>query len=227
MSVKISYVYKDVSYTSAYQVRQAVFKHDRVAFGPAPTEESEKAEFWKQFGVEYKVEEVVIPLSTKKDQKLRELEQQFEQWYTKDATLKSSLGFRIDCDQRAKMDVDGLVQLGEPAVFMDAENQPHEVTVEDLQTMQKEIIKAGNAAYAEKWAFRTAIEAAETEEALNEVSIYFAVQVFEREVIEEITEPDVGTEVDTPAELPEDKEENPVVTESEVKVDVEEPKLAE
>lgn len=199
MSVKISYVYKDVSYTSAYQVRQAIFQNERVAFGPAPVEESEKADFWKQYGVEYKTEEVIIPFSTKKSAKLRELEERFEQWYTKDAILNSSMGFTIDCDQRAKMDVDGLVQLGEPAVFMDAYNELHEVSVEDLKIMQKEIIKAGNAAYAEKWAFRTAIEAAETEEDLNNINIFFKPQTFEREVIEEITNPDVGTgEVEEP-----------------------------
>lgn len=227
MSIKISYVYKDVPYTSAYQVRQAIFQNDRIAFGPAPIEESEKVEFWKQYGVDYKVEEVVIPFSSKKSKKLSELEERFELWYTKEAVLNSSLEFTIDCGQRAKMDVDGLVQLGEPAVFMDAHNEPHEVSVEDLQTMQKEIIKAGNAAYAEKWAFRAAIEAAETEEELNGINIFFKAQTFECEVIEEITDPEVGTGGDIPVTLPETKEDTPVVTEPEVEVDVEEPKLAE
>lgn len=192
MSVKISYVYKDVPYTSVYQVRQAIFQNDRVAFGPAPTEEAEKADFWKQYGVEYKKEEIVVPLSSLKVQKLSELEERFERWYSKDAILNSSLGYAIDCDQRAKMDVDGLVQLGEPAVFMDANNELHEVSVDDLNTMQKEIIKAGNAAYAEKWAFRTAIEAAEDAEALEAINIVFTAQTFEAEVIEVIEEPGIA-----------------------------------
>lgn len=46
-----TWTYNGVTYHSEWQVRQEVFKKDRVCFGEAPTEG--KAEFWAQFGVEY------------------------------------------------------------------------------------------------------------------------------------------------------------------------------
>lgn len=114
-------------------------------------------------------------------QKLQELDQKFLAWYENDATVTSSLGFVADSDARAMMDTTGLVTTLEamPAetrstvAFMDANNEPHLLTLDQMKTVQLEIIQNGQSAYAQKWAYRTAIEAAETVEALNAISIEF------------------------------------------------------
>ena len=114
-------------------------------------------------------------------QKLQELDQKFLAWYENDATVTSSLGFVADSDARAMMDTTGLVTTLEatPAesrstvAFMDAENQPHMLTLDQMKTVQLEIIQNGQSAYAQKWTYRTAIEAAETVEALNAIEIEF------------------------------------------------------
>lgn len=114
-------------------------------------------------------------------QKLSELEQKFLAWYEQDATVTSSLGFVADSDARAMMDTTGLVTTLEamPAetrstvAFMDASNQAHALTLEQMKTVQLEIIQNGQSAYAQKWAFREAINSAETVEALNAIAVEF------------------------------------------------------
>ena len=127
---------------------------------------------------------VAVPAPTLEEvkaQKLAELDRKFLAWYEQDATVTSSLGFVADSDARAMMDTTGLVTTLEamPAetrstvAFMDAANTPHLLTLEQMKTVQLEIIQNGQSAYAQKWAYRTAIEAAETVEALNAISIEF------------------------------------------------------
>lgn len=116
-----------------------------------------------------------------RQQKLQELDQKFWAWYENDATVTSSLGFVADSDARAMMDTTGLVTTLEamPAetrstvAFMDASNTPHLLTLEQMKTVQLEIIQNGQSAYAQKWALREAINSAETVEALNAISIEF------------------------------------------------------
>lgn len=166
------YLYNGKEYRSAYQVRQAIFEAERKAF-PAEPEEG-KAEFWAEHGVTYTEEE--IPLDTLKSQKLAQLDRAFMQWRNDGATLISSLGFNADCDERAMIDVNGLVTIcGETqtVAFMDADNQPHELSVGQLKVLQAEIIQSGTLAYQAKWQLRTAIESAESREALDAIEIKF------------------------------------------------------
>ena len=58
-------------------------------------------------------------------------------------------------------------------IFMDANNQGHEVGLAELETLRLEIIQAGQAAYQEKWKLRAAIEAAKTKEELDAIEIAF------------------------------------------------------
>lgn len=127
---------------------------------------------------------VAVPepsLEEVKSQKLQELDQKFMQWYEQDATVKSSLGFVADSDARAMMDTSGLVTTLEAqpeeargtVVFMDHDNVPHQLTLDQMKTVNLEIIQNGQSAYAQKWALRTAIEAAETTEAVNAIEIEF------------------------------------------------------
>lgn len=131
---------------------------------------------------------VAVPAPTLEEvkaRKLQELESAFLAWYEDDATMISSLGFECDSDSRAMMDVNGLVvaseaqtYAGTPLYFMDAQNVAHEVNPEQLKTIQLEIIAAGQAAYQEKWALRTAIEGAEDATACEVIEIKFTKQDF-------------------------------------------------
>lgn len=127
---------------------------------------------------------VAVPAPTLEEvkaQKLSELEQKFLAWYETDATVTSSLGFVADSDSRAMMDTSGLVTTleAQPAetrgtvAFMDHDNVPHQLTLDQMKTVNLEIIQNGQSAYAQKWALRTAIEAAETAEAVNAIEIEF------------------------------------------------------
>ena len=127
---------------------------------------------------------VAVPAPTLeevKTQKLAELESKFLAWYETEATVTSSLGFVADSDARAMMDTSGLVTTLEAqseeargtVAFMDHDNAPHQLTLDQMKTVQLEIIQNGQSAYAQKWALRTAIEAAETVEALNAIEIAF------------------------------------------------------
>lgn len=53
------YVFNGQTYRSAYAVRQAIWKENRVAFGPEP--EKDKAEFWETLGVTYTEEADPVP----------------------------------------------------------------------------------------------------------------------------------------------------------------------
>jgi hypothetical protein len=123
----------------------------------------------------------VPSLAEVKQSKLDALDFAFRQWYEKDATVASSLGFVADSDSRAMMDVSGLITVLESqpkssrstVSFMDHDNVAHDLTLDGLKTVQLEIIQNGQAAYSQKWAFRTQIESAESVEALQAIEITF------------------------------------------------------
>lgn len=116
-----------------------------------------------------------------KADKTAQLDSAFNAWYNDDATLISSLGFEADSDSRAMQDVNGLVVAAESSatfsetglIFMDANNEGHQASLEDLKTLQLEIIAAGNAAYQEKWKLRDAINAATSKDELEAIEIKF------------------------------------------------------
>lgn len=118
--------------------------------------------------------------------KLSELDGAFMRWYERDAVVTSSLGFVADSDSRAMMDVSGLVTTLESTaegarstvVFMDHDNQPHRVTLDQLKTLRREIAQNGQSGYAQKWAFRSAIESAEDIEALKAMTFTFTGEDF-------------------------------------------------
>lgn len=58
-------------------------------------------------------------------------------------------------------------------IFMDANNVGHQVSLDQLKALQLEIIRAGQAAYQEKWKLRDAIEKAKTKEELEKIVIAF------------------------------------------------------
>lgn len=126
-------------------------------------------------------EVVAIPAPTLeevRERKLTTLNSAFESWREEGATLISSLGFEADADEKANADVNGLVTYGEPAVFMDAHNQPHQLTLEQLKVLQREIIESASYGYQKKWTYRDAINSAQTVDALNAIEIVFTPKDF-------------------------------------------------
>lgn len=121
-------------------------------------------------------------------EKLSELDSAFMSWYEDKATVATSLGFVADSDARAMMDVTGLVttleaqpvQSRSSVAFMDANNQTHLLSLEQLKTVQVEIIQNGQSAYQQKWALRTAIETAQTKEELEAIEITFTAEDFSK-----------------------------------------------
>lgn len=165
------YFYNGEEYLSEYAVRQAIWKEDHKVFEKEP--EENRAEFWEKLNVTYSEEEQQVTLEELRSKKLRELDRAFYVWRSKQAILVSSLGFEADADERAMIDVSGLVALESPAVFMDANNVPRELTADQIKILHKEIIQSGNKAYETKWALRNAISAAESKDALEAIELKF------------------------------------------------------
>lgn len=138
---------------------------------------------------QYKIVEIPAPsIDELKNAKLSQLDSAFMSWYEDKATVTTSLGFVADSDARAMMDVTGLVTTleAQPAetrstvAFMDHDNQAHLLTLEQLKTVQLEIIQNGQSAYQQKWALRTAIESAEDIATINAIEIAFVGEDFSK-----------------------------------------------
>lgn len=125
------------------------------------------------------------PLDTLREEKLSELSGKFSAAEA-DAHLTSSLGIVINAGEKANRDIDGLVKLMEATPDMETvnfccyDNTFHAVALADLKTMQIEVILSGNELYAQKWAYRNAINAAENKDALEAVDIHFEMLDFTR-----------------------------------------------
>lgn len=109
--------------------------------------------------------------------KLRELSQKHHE-AEEIGVIQSSLGFPIDANERANRDVSGLISQMEmtsvdKTQFCDANNDFQEVTLDNLKTMQLELIQYAQSLYATKWQLRAAIEAAKTVDELNAIDIKF------------------------------------------------------
>ena len=92
--------------------------------------------------------------------------------------VMSSAGFVIDATERSNRDIEGLITSMEATstpetTFCAADNSFHTVTLEQLRTMRLEVIAHGQALYARKWELRTAIESAQSVEAVQAVNISF------------------------------------------------------
>ncbi|HJA77557.1 MAG TPA: DUF4376 domain-containing protein [Candidatus Desulfovibrio gallistercoris] len=92
--------------------------------------------------------------------------------------VTSAAGFVIDATERSNRDIEGLITSLEATGTQDtnfcaADNSFHTVTLDQLRTMRLEVIAHGQALYARKWELRTAIETAQSVEAVQAVDINF------------------------------------------------------
>lgn len=94
-------------------------------------------------------------------------------------SIQSSVGYTVNANTTAKQNVDGLITAmtatGRGTVsFMTFDNQLVELTLEQLKTIQLELISYGNNLYARKWALRSQIEACATKEEVDAIVISYA-----------------------------------------------------
>ena len=124
-----------------------------------------------------KAEEEYNSIENVRARKLNELNLLFEQAET-NGTLESSVGFTIDANERANRDIDGLIKSlestpDETVLFCAADNSFHEVTLDNLKTMQLEVIAYGQQLYTKKWQYREQINQAQTKEEIDAIEIKF------------------------------------------------------
>lgn len=119
-------------------------------------------------------------LEEAKASKLKELSQLTDNVFNSQETyLTSSLGFRINARSKALEDINSLIILGdEVTYFNDFDDVIHELGVEQLKILQKEVIKSGQNIYQQKWAYRKQVENAQSVEELRNIEFNFIMSDF-------------------------------------------------
>lgn len=119
-------------------------------------------------------------LENVKARKLAELNRAMEEAkVSSSVSILSSTGYTVNANTTAKQNVDGLITAmtatGRDVVgFMTYDNQLINMTLEQLKTIQLELISYGNNLYARKWALRSQIEACKTKEEVDAIVISYA-----------------------------------------------------
>lgn len=112
--------------------------------------------------------------------KLGELNLKLEETKASSAAhITSSTGYVVNANNTAKQNIDGLItamtaQNMTTVNFMTYDNTLAQLTLEQLKTIQLELISYGNNLYARKWALRSQIEACKTKEEVDAIVIDFS-----------------------------------------------------
>lgn len=112
--------------------------------------------------------------------KLGELNAKLEETKTSSAAhITSSTGYVVNANTTAKQNIDGLItamtaQNLSTVNFMTFDNTLAELTLEQLKTLQLELISYGNNLYAKKWSLRAQIEACTTKEEVDAIVIDYS-----------------------------------------------------
>ena len=90
--------------------------------------------------------------------------------------LTSSLGFDVNADETALRNLDGLAATMEDdgaatVAFCDFHNRFHDVSLDDVKTLRRDVARHTQALYQKKWALRHAIEQAKTVEELDAIDV--------------------------------------------------------
>lgn len=127
-----TWTYNGIEYQSEWQVRQEVFKKDRVSFGEAP--EEGKVEFWAQYGVTYSEREL-----TPEEQEAQDLAIAKRERAAKVAAITVEVdGMVFDGDEQAQSRMARAITAAETAglestVWVLADNTVATVTKAQLQ----------------------------------------------------------------------------------------------
>ena len=119
-------------------------------------------------------------LENVKARKLAELNRAMEEAkVSSSVSILSSTGYTVNANTTAKQNVDGLITAmtatGREVVgFMTYDNQLINMTLEQLKTIQLELISYGNNLYARKWSLRGQIEACKTKQEVDAIVIDYS-----------------------------------------------------
>ena len=132
----------------------------------------------RQFQIKKPKEPTLEELRERKLNELSSKASRFEQTENKDMFVTSSLGFRVNADPKAKRNIDTLIEL-QVQTFRDYDNVIHnDITVENLETIKREISLNAVNLYNQKWAMETEIKDLETIEDIKNYEIKFEMLKF-------------------------------------------------
>lgn len=121
----------------------------------------------------------------KKTEELTKLAHKYDdELVCEEMIIKSSLGFSANADIRSQNNVRGLLSIlsaTDKTAYADADNAYHMLTKENLETLLTEIITNGNNLYAQKWAYRAAIEKCASIEEVDAITFNFVMTDFSAE----------------------------------------------
>ena len=179
-----SYKYNNRTYSSEYNLRQAIWDNERKVFG----EVSSNTE-WKKLGVtvsEYtkpaEPEKTCDELKSEKLAELTSITSNFDnQLVNNEMIIKSSLGFSINADLRSQNNLRGLIAIGvEPVNFVTADNSVKSLTLEQLNILLSECAQNVQHLYLFKWQYREQIKQAKKIEELNAIKFKFTMKDFSK-----------------------------------------------
>ena len=99
-----------------------------------------------------------------------------------DMFIISSLGLKINADLRSQNNIRGLIAVNADTVnFVDYNNEAHELTTSDLNTLLIECSKNGENLYKQKWAYADKIKSCDTVEELDLIDFKFTMMDFSNE----------------------------------------------
>lgn len=119
-------------------------------------------------------------LENVKARKLAELNRAMEEAKASSSvSIHSSVGYTVNANTTAKQNIDGLITAMiasglDTVKFMTFDNKLVELTLEQLKTIQLELISYGNNLYTRKWALRAQIEACKAKEEVDAIVISYA-----------------------------------------------------
>lgn len=119
----------------------------------------------------------------------------FENNLNKDMFFTSSLGFRCNGDRRTKDNLQDLISFFDlqakdgTVSYRDYDNEERLLTKEQLQVLLVEHVGNGQNLYQQKWAYETAINEAQTLDALHEMEIKFVMQTYVADNVDSSDQP--------------------------------------
>ena len=120
-------------------------------------------------------------LEVAKQQKLTQLKQESEKYSAYECEtmfVTSSLGFKINADHKSQDNIRGLIALNTPTAFKDFDNQFHQVSVDDLNTMLNECYANGASLYQQKFNMELQISQLQDVEEVDNYPIVFTMADF-------------------------------------------------
>lgn len=129
------------------------------------------------------IQEYVEPVKSLEEIKQELLSQiaqesdKFEQNKCDSMFITSSLGFRANADRRSLQNIDNLIFLNEPTLYKDYDNQFHQLSVSDLNTLRYEISKNGANLYTQKFLLQSQVMEG-TLETLEDFEVQFEMMDF-------------------------------------------------